>query len=172
MPLSLAVCLASFLACSQASGPASINGYAHPSLATFGRDLKRIAEQFEKSKERDAIKRKAEEVNLHAIEYEGFRSLLLDLFREGISRAKIIVLFFFCSDLAFRSATLGTTQRCCKLFTWSLAFIMDVVCDWVRRQGGWGVVLGEYVPKFFMTACAVLGCIAFSIYIKRCITSA
>lgn len=151
--------------------PAAINGYAHPSLAAFGRDLKRIAEQFEKSKERDAIKKKAEEVNLEAIRYEDFKSLVMDLFREGISREKIIVLFFFCSDLAFRSVTAGTAHLCCQLFTWSIAFIMDFVCDWVRRQGGWGVVLGEYIPKLVITVCAFLGCIAFTLYIKRCITS-
>lgn len=148
-----------------------MNGYAHPSLATFGRDLKRIAEQFEKSKERDAIKKKAGEVNLESIRYEDFKSLLMDLFRGGISREKIVVLFFFCSDLAFRSVTAGTAHLCCQLFTWSSAFIMDFVCHWVQTQGGWAVVLGDYVPRVVMTAFAFLGCIACAMYIKRCITS-
>lgn len=160
------------MAHSQATAPAEINGYAHPNLAAFGRDLKRIAEQFEKSKERDAIKQKAAEVNLANIGYEDFKCLLMDLFREGVSRERIVVLFFFCSDLTFRSVTAGTPHLCCQLFTWSLAFVMDFICDWVRCQGGWGVVLGEYVPKLAVTAFAVLGSIACFLYIKRCISGA
>ena len=147
-----------------------MNGYPHPSLAAFGRDLRRIAEQFEKSKERESIKKRADDVNLESIRYEEFHHLLQNLFSNGVSRERIVVLFFFCSDLAYRAATSGTFHLCRLLFTWSLTFVIDRVCLWVQTQGGWAVVLGEYFPRFAVTACAVLGCIAFGIYIKRYLT--
>jgi len=147
---------------------AHLNGYTQPTLAAFGRDLRKIAEQFEKSKERQDIKRKAEQVDLDGIRYDDFKGLLRNFFSDGcISRSRIIVLFCFCSDLALRAFVTGAGRMCCQLFTWSVAFIMESVCNWVQSQGGWGVVLGDYIPRFAITACALFGCVAFAIYIRR-----
>jgi len=145
-----------------------VNGYAHPRLSAFARDLRKIAEKFEESQERLAIRNKAEEVDLDGIRYEEFKSLLCNFFDDGsISRSRIIVLFFFCSDLARRALMNGTINLFRQLFTWSIAFIMGSVCSWVQNQGGWGVVLGDYVPKLAVTLCAFLGCAAFAVYIKK-----
>ena len=145
-----------------------MNGYANPNLAQMGRELRRLAEQFEKSRERVAIRQKAEQVDLMSISYDGFQHILSELFGDGrFSRSKVIVLFFFCSDLANRAVSKGAGILCCQLLTWSLAYIRDVVCLWVQRQGGWAVVLGQFVPKLAVTICAIFGAAAFAVYIKK-----
>ena len=107
-------------------------------------------------------------MDLDGIRYDDFKSLLFNFFEDGsISRSRIIVLFFFCSDLARRAVMNGTLGLCRQLFTWSVAFIMGSVCSWVQKQGGWGVVLGDYIPKLAVTLCAVAGFAAFLVYIKK-----
>lgn len=130
--------------------------------------MRRLAEQFERSRERIAIKQKADQVDLMSISYDGFRNVLAELFGDGnFSGSRVIVLFFFCSDLANRAVSRGAGVLCCQLLTWSLAYIRDVLCLWVQNQGGWAVVLGQVVPKFIITVCACLGAAAFAIYIKK-----
>ena len=103
-----------------------------------------------------------------SISYDGFKNVLAELFGDGqFSRSRVIVLFFFCSDLANRAVSKGAGILCCQLLTWSLAYIRDVVCLWVQNQGGWGVVLGQVVPRIAFTMCALFGAAAFAIYIKK-----
>lgn len=148
------------------------DGYAEANLARFGRDLRRIAEQFEQSPERIAVRKKASEIDLKSIGYKGFREMLLELFLDGeISRERIMVLFFFCSDLAVRALVTETGKNVSQLFTWSIAFLLESICSWVQRQGGWGVVLGSYVPKLAITCFAVMGCMALAVYLKKSLFS-
>lgn len=63
-----------------------------------------------------------------------FRSLLIELFLGQFSRERIIVLFFFCTDLASRAYQAGSL---CQFMKWSFDFIMEHVCVWVYRHGGW-----------------------------------
>lgn len=69
--------------------------------------------------------------------YEHFSCLLNELFQNGgITRESIVVLFFFCTDVAIRAFSNGTgTFR--RLLRWTFDFIFNYVCQWVQRQGGW-----------------------------------
>ncbi len=72
------------------------------------------------------------------ISYDQFFDLLTELFLAGgVTRERILVLFFFCSDLAIRTLrqqTVDIFQRC---LAWSQKYIVDRVCLWVQQQGGW-----------------------------------
>ena len=96
--------------------------------------------------------------------------MLSELFEGGkITRERIMVLFFFCSDVAARALELdiGGSLSLCQLFTWSIAFILDVICNWVQRQGGWAVVLGDYIPRFAVNIFAAIGVVACAVIIKQ-----
>ena len=70
--------------------------------------------------------------------YDHFKTILTELFTQGgITREKIVILFFFCSDLAVKAYHNSYVSYCITLLSWSLRFIFDFVCDWVQSRGGW-----------------------------------
>lgn len=96
--------------------------------------------------------------------------MLSELFEGGrITRERIMVLFFFCSDVAARSLEVGTggSLSVTQLFTWSMAFILDVICNWVQTQGGWAVVLGDFIPRLVVNVLAAIGFVACAIIVKQ-----
>ena len=71
------------------------------------------------------------------ISYQEFKDLLTELFAAGgITKERIVVLFFFCSDVAIRSLRRGA-ELCRQFLHWSFSFITEKVCSWVRSHGGW-----------------------------------
>ncbi|CAG2169894.1 unnamed protein product [Oppiella nova] len=148
----------------------SSNGYniSSPLMVSVGRDLRRISEAFARSTERAEVRERAFRINFRDLTREEFNSLLSELFLNGnISRERIVVLFFFCSDLAVNAFTNGSIAYFKRLIQWSLSYIFNHICLWVQRQGGWEIVLGSYVPRLAITVFALMGCLAFGIYIKR-----
>ena len=79
-----------------------------------------------------------EQINFEIKSYETFSGLLDELFPNGqITREGIVVLFFFCSDLAFRAYSAGTFSYFKRIIGWSLRFIFFNICSWVQSNGGW-----------------------------------
>ena len=78
------------------------------------------------------------QVGIREINYDQFFDLLTELFLgDGVTRERILVLFFFCSDLAIRTLkqqAVNIFQRCLE---WSQRYIIERVCLWVQEQGGW-----------------------------------
>ncbi|KAL5005302.1 hypothetical protein ScPMuIL_018758 [Solemya velum] len=125
-------------------------GYQNPIWAKAGRELRMMADEFARTKERDRIKSRAEQVGIGEVSFEQFRDFLTELFFEGtITKERIMVLFFFCSDVAIRTLSHGV-ECFQQFFSWSVQFIKDHVCSWVRQHGGWGAVLCSsihYLPR-------------------------
>lgn len=123
--------------------------------------------------------------------YEHFAAILRELFPNGqVTREGIVVLFFFCSDVAFRAYSSGPIACFHQLINWSLHYIYQHICDWVRAQGGWVSLQMNHHLRCFaahcdflfllqksvisgtargaaVTVCAVLGSVAFAMYIKN-----
>merc|ERR1719432_355217 len=60
-------------------------------------DLATLAERFARSEGREAVRRRAEQVELGSITQDNFSQLLSELFHDGgITQERILVLFFFC----------------------------------------------------------------------------
>jgi len=101
-------------------------------------DLVTLAERFARSEGREAVRRRAEQVELGSITQDNFSQLLSELFHDGgITQERILVLFFFCSDLALRALRVGLRATLSKLTRWSVAFLRGTVAAWVRCKGGW-----------------------------------
>lgn len=148
----------------------NLEGYRTETLATFGSNLRKIADQFEHSRERRNVRIEASKVDLNHIGYHSFRNMLSELFEGGkITRERIMVLFFFCSDVAARALDMdaGGPISLTQLFTWSMAFILDVICSWVQRQGGWAIVLGDFFPRILTHVFAAIGVVTCAVIIKQ-----
>uniref|UniRef100_A0A6G1SKJ1 Apoptosis regulator BAX n=1 Tax=Aceria tosichella TaxID=561515 RepID=A0A6G1SKJ1_9ACAR len=144
---------------------------ASPCLASYGRELRKIADEFEKTRLRGVVKEKAGGVSLSDITKEKFIELLEELFEGKITRARIVILFFFCTDVALRAA-LAAQDLVVKLLGWSFSFIVETVCSFVYKLGGWDKVLFynfifHQLPSLMITGCALMAMIWFGINIRR-----
>ena len=50
---------------------------------------------------------------------------------------RVIVLFFFCADLAIRSLSESATEIFHNLMQWIQKYIVQKLCVWVQEHGGW-----------------------------------
>lgn len=69
-----------------------------------------------------------------------FKDLLSELLGSGITRERIIVLFYFCADVAIETLkrrVQSSVQLCQRFIQWSFNFISERVCTWVQANGGW-----------------------------------
>lgn len=120
----------------------NLENFQNPLWRQTGRELQVLADAFAHSHERRLVRQRAEQVDITNLNQEKFFSLLQNLFQGGnVTRERILVLFFFCSDVAIL-----TIQRHCQgllrqLTKWAILFIRDKVCSWVYEHGGWSVVL-------------------------------
>ena len=105
-------------------------------------DLATLAERFARSEGREAVRRRADQVELCSLTQDNFSHLLSELFQDGgITQERVLVLFFFCSDLALRALRAGLRTTLSQLTRWSVAFLRGTVAVWVRCKGDWDKLL-------------------------------
>lgn len=137
-----------------------------PIMASYGRELRKIAEEFAKSRERQKLKEKAKQVKLEDISKETFMVLLQELFEGGITREKIVTLFFYCTDVAIEAASLAK-ELVVKLLGWSFSYIINTVCRLVHELGGWDDVFFRQLPLLLINCCAILGICILGVYLHK-----
>eukprot|EP00057_Strongylocentrotus_purpuratus_P003186 XP_003726120.1 PREDICTED: uncharacterized protein LOC100888576 [Strongylocentrotus purpuratus] len=145
----------------------SLQMYKNPRWAKSGRDLKKLADQFASSRERDGVRAKAREtVGDNEISAAMFWDLLSELFFQGtITRERIVVLFFFCSDVAIFALQRNSIDYFHRFMVWALQYIRSRVCTWVADNGGWEAVLYLSANKFIFFGKIALGCaVAYGAY--------
>ncbi|XP_021948022.1 apoptosis regulator BAX isoform X2 [Folsomia candida] len=141
-----------------------------------GKELRQLADAFSRSKERDAVRQKASKIPVETLDIDHFMQLLQELFQGGaITRERIVVLFFFCADVAMQALRQGLHSTFHRLVEWSLRYIATQVAAWVYSCGGWvklnfGVVLrsGLDVVYQLSACCAFVAIVAACVvYIKK-----
>lgn len=139
-------------------------------IRNAGRELRRMADVFENSYERRQVKAEAQKIGLNITSYSEFRHLLTALFNPGgITHSRIIVLFFFCSDVAIRCLKSGINLFK-RFMCWSYQYFAEYVCDWVREHGGWVAVLSpkHIYPRVAFVAVAVAAvCVVVYRYVRK-----
>lgn len=143
-------------------------------LTAQSRDLQTLAETFSNSPDREVVRRRAEEVDIESLDSEKFMALLSGLFQNGIiTRQRIVVLFFFCSDVAILAINQQASKLVSNLTEWSLTFIRNHVNAWVQEQGGWSAVLSSGLSNL-QRALIIGACVAIVassiVYIRKNIT--
>merc|ERR1712233_235996 len=105
-----------------------IDGQTTPRRAHVREDLATLAERFARSEGREAVRRRADQVELCSISQDNFSQLLSELFHDGgITQERILVLFFFCSDLALRALRAGLRATLSKLTRWSSIYNLHII---------------------------------------------
>ena len=121
-------------------------------------------------------------MDLDTLSQQNLTLMLSELFHDGgVTQERLMVLFYFCSDLAVRAVKTGLLSLVSTLTSWSLTFIRGTVSAWVRCRGGWSslgpgpnttdTAAHEAAPSpinqvAFVSACAaVVGVCA--VYIKK-----
>uniref|UniRef100_A0AAU7NIB8 BCL2L8 n=1 Tax=Paracentrotus lividus TaxID=7656 RepID=A0AAU7NIB8_PARLI len=146
----------------------SLLKYKNPKWAKNGRDLRQLADQFAKSRARDGVKEKAREtVEDNEITAAMFWDLLSELFFQGnITRERIVVLFFFCSDVAIFALQKNSIEYFHRFMVWALQYIRNHVCRWVANNGGWDQVLYHLSADklVFLGKVAIAAAVAYGVY--------
>lgn len=62
---------------------------------------------------------------------------ILSLQGGSITRERVVVLFFFCADVAIQALRQGLHRTFHRLIEWSLRYIATQVAAWVHSCGGW-----------------------------------
>lgn len=136
-----------------------------------GRTLRQIAEAFSQSPQRARVREYAESVELQSLNYNSFSDLLFGLFQEGgVTQARVLVLFFFCADIALRAFREKLTKHFQQLVNWTSQYITERLSAWVLAHGGWAAVLQESVDQAYKVALAsacFLSVVALTIVIWR-----
>ncbi|CAL8096187.1 unnamed protein product [Orchesella dallaii] len=136
-----------------------------------GQELRQLADAFSRSKERQSVRKRAQNLSLDSLDVDNFFQLLQELFHGGgITRERILVLFFFCADVAIEALRRGFHQTFHQLISWSLRYIATSVAQYVHSLGGWGVVLRQSLDiAYHVTACCAFVAVvaACVVYIRR-----
>ena len=125
-------------------GPGGGVGYSLSDELT--RDLGIMSETFRRTGGRQEVAEQAANIDLSTLTKENLSLLLSQLFQDGVTPARLLVLFYFCSDLAVRAARAGLLHILTSVTSWSLAFVRGAVSAWVRIRGGWSRVLEALSP--------------------------
>lgn len=158
------------------SGISTPQGYKNPTWAKYGRELRIMADEFAETKERQRIKQRAGQVNMDTATYDSFSDMLKELFFGGtggitsVSRERLVVLFFFCSDIVIRSLKAKATDLFKQFIEWSTRFITSKVAEWIENHGGWGSVLrtsGRLVTTVLLVSVCALALFGIGRIIMR-----
>lgn len=82
--------------------------------------------------------------------------LVSSLLQEGgVTYERVLVLFFFCTDITVRALRDNLVNFFNDLVGWTLKFFSENLFDWVQRNGGW--VSEILFSAFELKICLVFG---------------
>ena len=117
-------------------------GYNHGQENILTQELNTLAASFRRSGGREEVMRRAEMVDLETLTLEENLTLMLtELFVDGVTQERVMVLFYFISDLVIRAVKTGVIRVISSVSSWSLKFIRGTLSTWVRLRGGWRQIL-------------------------------
>ena len=127
--------------CSHLRYPGGLAGPYYPAHGSPHSDLtadfSSLAERFQRSGGRLEVQRRADMVDISSINQDNLTMMLTELFQDGVTQERLLVLFFFCSDLTLRALRAGLVSLASSLTDWVTAFIRTVVSGLVRCRAGW-----------------------------------
>eukprot|EP00795_Rhopilema_esculentum_P000642 gene642-10346_t len=86
------------------------------------------------------------QLNIHMISEitlrRAFIGVAKEIFRDGISWAKVVSLFAFAGGMAVDCVLNCANMYVARLKSWTVQFIENDLCDWILLQGGWVCNLG------------------------------
>ncbi|KDR13623.1 uncharacterized protein LOC110835244 [Zootermopsis nevadensis] len=137
----------------------------------ISQNLRQLANEFAQSELRHRVQERAESACLENLNFTTFSDLLFGLFQEGgVTSERVIVLFFFCSDLAIRALRNSLRDIFYLITYWSQRYIIEKLSVWVQEHGGWVAVLQEsmnHAYKIAVITFCCFGIVAMCVYIRN-----
>jgi hypothetical protein len=106
-------------------------------------------------------------------EFGAFTVIVVLLQEGGVTSERVVVLFFFCSDLAIRALCNRMREQFDFITYWSQRYIMESFSIWVQEHGGWVryVLFIVFIRTLFETSShdhsiRMLGPLLFLLYIN------
>ncbi|GLV40349.1 hypothetical protein CBL_04150 [Carabus blaptoides fortunei] len=134
-------------------------------------NLRALADQFSQSPQRQWIRQQAQLVPLQSLNFHSFTDLLIGLFQEGgVTWERVIVLFFFCTDISIRALQEQLIRQFQRIQDWTTRFIQETVCTWVELEGGWTIIFQQslnHATKIAILGFCCVGIVALCIYIRN-----
>ena len=116
-------------------------GYNHGQENILTQELNTLAASFRRSGGREEVMRRAEMVDMETLTLDNLTLMLTELFVDGVTQERVMVLFYFISDLVIRAVKTGVIRVISSVSSWSLKFIRGTLSTWVRLRGGWRQIL-------------------------------
>jgi len=112
--------------------------FSNPLWLCNANNLRQIANEFSHSPLRDEVRRRAQRVDILTLNSQTFSEMIQEMFSGGnVTQEQILVVFYFCSDLALYALQNHTLNIFNQLIQWSTNYITGRMTVWIREQGGW-----------------------------------
>merc|ERR1719471_650208 len=85
-------------------------GYNHGQENILIQELNTLAASFRRSGGREEVMRRAEMVDLETLTLENLTLMLTELFDDGVTQERVVVLFYFISDLVIIAVKTGVIR--------------------------------------------------------------
>ncbi|XP_060522757.1 apoptosis regulator BAX-like [Cylas formicarius] len=122
------------------------------------RSLRELADRFAESPQRQWVLEQAQNVDLDSLNSQNFQQLLNGLFQEdGATWERVLVLFYFCTDLSIRAIQEKFINYFVRIYNWTTVFFSGRFSYWIQQQGGWSAVLGSPVDYTITAKLSLLG---------------
>ncbi|XP_053471696.1 apoptosis regulator BAX-like isoform X1 [Ictalurus furcatus] len=91
---------------------------------------------------------------------ETFVRVANELFRDGtFSWGRVVLLFYLAGQLVIKAIEQKMTDLIKNIIEWTLDYLREHVVDWIREQGGWGVMCSFFGTPTGQTACILLAAV-------------
>nr|XP_018913541.1 PREDICTED: uncharacterized protein LOC109041611 [Bemisia tabaci] len=139
--------------------------------SSYSVTLRHAANEFSNSSHRLRVRDHAESVQLESLSIDAFFELLDGLFKEGgVTYERVLVLFFFCTDITVRALRDNLVNFFNDLVGWTLKFFSENLFDWVQRNGGWARVLEksmDFTYKALLVTTLCFSTLALISYLRK-----
>ncbi|XP_057364542.1 uncharacterized protein LOC130685277 [Daphnia carinata] len=145
--------------------------FSNPLWVCNASSLRQLANEFSLSPLRNEVRYRAQNVDLTTLNAQNFSEMIQEVFSGGnLTKERILVVFFFCSDVALFALQNHTLNLFSKLIQWSTDYISGRFSNFIHSQGGWTAVLNSSMNtllKMSATAACCVAVIAMLVFIKN-----
>jgi len=145
--------------------------FSNPLWLCNATNLRQIANEFSHSPLRNLVRMRAQSVDLLSLNSQNFSEMIQEVFSGGgVTQEQVLVVFYFCSDVALYALQNHAIHIFHQLIQWSTNYITGRMSLWVHEQGGWGSILNNSMNsllKISATAACCVAIVAMLVFIKK-----
>ncbi|EFX86309.1 hypothetical protein DAPPUDRAFT_313331 [Daphnia pulex] len=145
--------------------------FSNPLWICNASNLRQLANEFSQSPLRNEVRLRAQSVDLTTLNGQNFSEMIQEIFSGGtLTRERVLVVFFFCSDVALFALQNHTLNLFSKLIQWSTDYITGRFSNFISSQGGWTAVLNNSINtllKVSATAACCVAVVAMLVFIRN-----